>query len=123
MAMGLVPSILSAPQSGAETRRHESRTIRPADVALPAGYKIEVVAKGLTFPSGVAFDVQNRPCVVEAGYAYGETFTTARLLRIDPEGKTTEIAPGRNGPWTGAIIALGQYLNTAIAPDLRVTLD
>lgn len=27
------------------------------------------------------------------------------------------------GPWTGAIVALGTYLNTAIAPDLRVTLD
>lgn len=27
------------------------------------------------------------------------------------------------GPWTGAIIALGTYLNTAIAPDLRATLD
>ncbi len=27
------------------------------------------------------------------------------------------------GPWTGALIALGTYLNTAIAPDLRVTLD
>jgi len=27
------------------------------------------------------------------------------------------------GPWTGAIIALGSYLNTPIAPDLRVTLD
>jgi hypothetical protein len=27
------------------------------------------------------------------------------------------------GPWTGAIIGLGSYPNTAIAPDLRVTLD
>jgi len=27
------------------------------------------------------------------------------------------------GPWTGAIIALPTYLSTALAPDLRVTLD
>jgi len=27
------------------------------------------------------------------------------------------------GPWTGSIISIGSYLNTAIAPDLRVTLD
>jgi hypothetical protein len=28
------------------------------------------------------------------------------------------------GPWTGAIISVtGIYLNTAIAPDLRITLD
>jgi hypothetical protein len=27
------------------------------------------------------------------------------------------------GPWTGSIIALGTYLNSAIAPDLRITLD
>jgi hypothetical protein len=27
------------------------------------------------------------------------------------------------GPWTGSLITPGSYLNTAIAPDLRVTLD
>ena len=27
------------------------------------------------------------------------------------------------GPWTGSIPSLGAYLNTAIAPDLRVTMD
>jgi hypothetical protein len=27
------------------------------------------------------------------------------------------------GPWTGSLIVIGPYLNTAVAPDLRVTLD
>lgn len=78
-----------------------TRPIDPADVALPAGYRIDVVATDLTFPTGVTFDDQNRPYVVEAGYAYGEVFTTPRLLRIEPDGRTTEIAHSDNGPWTG----------------------
>jgi len=27
------------------------------------------------------------------------------------------------GPWTGSLIAIGTYLNSAVAPDLRITLD
>jgi hypothetical protein len=32
------------------------RPIQAADIAVPAGYYIEPVATGLTFPAGVAFD-------------------------------------------------------------------
>lgn len=78
------------------------RTIVPADIALPPGYRIEAVATGLTFPTGVAFDDRGRPHVIEAGYSYGEKWTTPRLLRIEPGGGRTVLAEGgRNGPWTG----------------------
>ncbi len=78
-----------------------ARVANPADVAVPAGYRIEVVATGLNFPTAVAFDGQNRPHVTEAGYSYGEVFATPRLVRIEPGGEITPVAQGTNGPWTG----------------------
>jgi hypothetical protein len=45
-------------------------------------------------------------------------FSQGRVLSTASAGALTG-----SGPWTGAIISLGAYLNTAIAPDLRVTLD
>lgn len=86
-----------------------TRPVNPADIALPAGFRIEAVATGLTFPTGVAFDDQNRPYVVEAGYSYGEVFGTPRLLRIEPGGGTTVIAQGTNGPWTGVAYDKGNF--------------
>src|SRR5438309_1875815 len=55
------------------------RPINPADIGVPCGYCIEPVAVGLTYPSGVAMDDQDRVYVVEAGYSYGEDFQTPRL--------------------------------------------
>lgn len=78
------------------------RVINPDDVALPEGFRIEPVTAGLTFPTGVAFDDDGIPYVVESGYAYGEVWETPRLLRVEPSGKTTVIATGgENGPWNG----------------------
>lgn len=86
------------------------RQVRAEDVALPAGYRIEPIATGLTFPTGVAFDEAGRPHVVEAGYAYGEVWTTPRLLRVEPGGALTTVAEGgRNGPWTGVAFADGTF--------------
>jgi hypothetical protein len=45
-------------------------------------------------------------------------FSQGRVLSTAAAGALTG-----SGPWTGAIISVGQYLNTAIAPDLRVSLD
>jgi glucose/arabinose dehydrogenase len=95
---------------GGQTEFESPRLLRPGDVALPAGYRIEVVATGLTFPTGVAFDERGTPHVVEAGYSYGEDFTVPRLLRIEPGLQPKEIARGtRNGPWTGVTYANGVF--------------
>src|SRR4051812_30789884 len=75
------------PSSGAgETQFAGVRAVRASDVAVPAGYRIEAVASGLTFPTGVAFDSAGAPYVVESGYSYGEVWTTPRLLKIGPSG-------------------------------------
>ncbi len=68
----------------------EQRNLNPADVLLPKDYKIEVVARGLTFPTAVAFDDYGSPYVIEAGYAYGEIFLPPKLFKIE-----------KNGHWNG----------------------
>jgi glucose/arabinose dehydrogenase len=87
---------------GGQTLFDPPRAIKASDVALPAGYKIEPVATGLTFPTGVALDNDGKIYVVEAGYSYGEAWDTPRLLRVEPDGQLTTIAAGaKNGPWNG----------------------
>jgi len=86
------------------------RVIRPQDIAVPAGYRIEKVASGLTFPTAVTFDDQGRVYVVEAGYSPGDSWAVPRLLRLEPDDRFTVIASGdRNGPWTGATFYKGYF--------------
>jgi hypothetical protein len=93
-------------QGGGQAQIATTRSVRPADIALPGGYRIEALATGLTFPTSVIVDDHGIPHVVEAGYSYGEAWTTARLLRVEPDGQTRVIASGgRNGPWSGGSIA------------------
>ena len=95
---------------GAQSEFSPPRATQAADIAVPSGYRVELVASGLTFPTGVAFDDDGKVYVVEAGYSYGEVWTTPRLLRVEPSGSTTTIAQGeRNGPWTGVAYSNGHF--------------
>ena len=94
---------------GGQTDFKPPRVANAADVAVPSGYRVELVTTGLTFPTGVAFDDAGRPYVTEAGYSYGEVFTTPRLLRIEGDGKHTVVASGKNGPWTGVTFSGGAF--------------
>jgi glucose/arabinose dehydrogenase len=105
---------MRASHGGGETEFEGRREVNPRDIALPADYRIEVVATGLSFPADVCFDSQNRPHVVESGYSYGEVFTTPRLVRIESGGRLVEIARGaegqdNNGPWTGVAFHEGAF--------------
>lgn len=98
------------PSSGGAEAEVVKRRVNPDDVALPAGYKIEPVATGLTFPTGVAFDDQGQMYVVESGYSYGETWAEPRLLKISESGETSVIAKGeKNGPWNGVAFHDGYF--------------
>jgi glucose/arabinose dehydrogenase len=89
-------------RGGGQTGSTPARAINTADIAVPEGYKIEVVTTGLTFPTGAALDDSNNLYVIEAGYSYGEVWSEPRLLRIGPGGTTTIVARGpKNGPWSG----------------------
>lgn len=112
----LVPPLLAgcydlrSSDGGGQTDFDGTRTVRAEDIAVPDGYRVEAVATGLTFPTGVAVDDAGVPHVVEAGYSYGEVFTVPRLLRIEADGSLTEVARGeRNGPWTGVAFAQGAF--------------
>ena len=95
---------------GGQTAFTPPRVMQPSDVALPAGYRIEVVASGFTFPTGITFDDAGIPHVVESGYSYGEVWAAPRLLRINADGSVREVASGtRNGPWTGVTFSKGAF--------------
>lgn len=80
------------------------RVVNAADIALPPGYKITAVAKGLTFPSCVAVDDAGNVYVTETGYSYGEVWGEPRLLSVNADGTTSVIARGqKNGPWTSVV--------------------
>ena len=92
---------LRGSKGGGQIETIQPRTINQNDIGLQPGYKIEPVISGLTFPTAVAFDDENKLYVIEAGYSYDEIFGEPKLLRIDGD-KTTLIAKGtNNGPWTG----------------------
>jgi len=85
------------------------RAFDATSIALPAGYRIELVASGLNMPTGVAFDEQGRAYVTEAGYSYGELWTTPRLVRIEPNGRFTQVAAGTDAPWNGVVFDHGDF--------------
>lgn len=73
-----------------------------ADAAkVPEGYRVEVVMRGLTYPTSVEFDDKKNMYVAEAGYSYGDPKPEARVLAVSPEGKIRTVASeGLNGPVT-----------------------
>ncbi len=96
-------------RGGGQTEFTPPREVDASDVALLDGYRIEPVATGLTFPTGVAFDDQGRVYVTESGYSYGEVVTTPRLLRVTPDGGSEVVASGTNPPWNGVTFFDGAF--------------
>jgi hypothetical protein len=98
---------------GGQTSFTSPRQTNVEDIALLEGYQIEPLATGFTFPSGIAFDENENVYVIESGYAYGETFTTPKLIRIEQDGRKTTIAEGKkNGPWNGISYYNGSFYIT-----------
>jgi glucose/arabinose dehydrogenase len=104
-AGSILPGCYSSTPSngGGQGAAGPRRCVSPHDVAVPCGYDVEVVATGLTYPSGIAFDGRGVAYVTEAGFAYGIEPTTPRLVRIEPNGAITPIAVGdpSTAPWNG----------------------
>ncbi|WP_029038210.1 PQQ-dependent sugar dehydrogenase [Salinimicrobium xinjiangense] len=86
------------------------RQVDPTDVLVPDGYKVEVVARGLTFPTAVVENEEGQLFVTESGYAYGEVILSPKLLRVNTNGSTELLVEGeKNGPWTGIIYHDGNF--------------
>jgi hypothetical protein len=95
---------------GGQTKVLLPREVNPSAVAIPTGYRIEPVVTGLTFPTAVEFDEKGNIYLAEAGYSYGESWTTPRLLRVEANGSLTSVAMGTaNGPWTGLAYHKGNF--------------
>jgi glucose/arabinose dehydrogenase len=101
---------LRSSKGGGQIKSLSERRINTADIAISPGYKIEAVASGLSFPTGITIDDKGNAYVVEAGYSYGEVWTEPKLIRIEPNGKLSVIATGeKNGPWTGITFYNGDF--------------
>src|SRR5689334_5228178 len=60
----------------------------PSAAEVPPGYQVELVLSGLSCPSSVEFDNQGALYIAEAGYGDGNEATSARITRLDREGRT-----------------------------------
>ncbi len=73
--------------------------MRPADISVPEGFVIKVAAEGLSAPTMVAFDDEERMLVAESGYCPdpdecpGES-GVAKVTRIEEDGDKTVLASG-----------------------------
>ena len=74
--------------------------VDPADVAVPPGYRVEVVMAGLSFPTAIEFAPDGTVFVAEGGSTWPtRPYMPARLLRLDPRGDLDVIAvEGLGGP-------------------------
>jgi glucose/arabinose dehydrogenase len=101
--------VFSGSEGGGEVMTPASHTLSRGDVALAAGYEIDVIANHLTFPTSVTFDDRGDVYVTEAGYSYGDVFTVPRLLRLREGDAPEVVASGNNGPWTGVTFHGGAF--------------
>lgn len=101
---------------------------RVTSVALPAGYRIDQVVTGLTFPTSIAWDDEGRMYIAEAGYAYGpKQVGPGRVIRIDDplkpiESTRTVVATGLSSPATDVKIR-GEEMYVAHRGYLSVQRD
>ncbi len=59
-------------------------------IELASGFKVEKVAEGLNFPTGIAWDSQNEMYVLEAGGGFLEEPPPARILKVT-NGQLAEV--------------------------------
>src|SRR5687768_3881282 len=74
-----------SPKASAVGRAPESLPRVPVPDAsaaqVPSGYRVEIVASGLTYPTSIEFDDSGAIYVAESGFNYGDDMTHARILR------------------------------------------
>ena len=100
---------LRSSQGGGEAE-NAARQIDATDIAVPEGFRVDVVASGLTFPTGITFDESGQIYLVESGYSYGETWAEPKLLKLSSENRTEVVAKGdKNGPWNGVAFHDGSF--------------
>lgn len=94
--------VVSQPNPSLTAPDELPKIVRPdaAAAEVPAGYHVDVVISGLTYPSSVEFDNDGNMFVAEAGYVYGDEAAPARILRISRSGDTAIVADQLSAPIT-----------------------
>jgi glucose/arabinose dehydrogenase len=77
---------------------------------VPPGYRAEVVARDLVYPTAITFDDRGNVYIAEAGYAYGDLAAPARVLRVSPAGGFEVVADQLTGPVTDILWNRGRLL-------------
>lgn len=93
---------------------------REGDFSLAEGYRLEMVAGGLVFPTSIEFDDEGRIYVLEGGFSYPTTEAVARVLRLDPGGPV-EVARGFRGPATALTFHDGAFFIAEGGNPARIT--
>lgn len=85
----------AALQKSTQHKHVQSLAANPSAVNVPEGYKLEVVAEGLNYPTDITFGGNGEIFVSEAG---GHTYGTApaqapeaRILQVNPDGSTRPV--------------------------------
>ena len=60
-------------------------------IQIDPRFRVEKVAAGLTYATGMAWDDQGRLHVLEAGGGFTEETPPARILRVEPNGQSTVV--------------------------------
>jgi glucose/arabinose dehydrogenase len=68
--------------------------------AVPAGYRVEVFATDLVYPTSIEFDNDGNTFIAEGGYVYGDAAAPARIWRVGKDREMQIVADQLNGPIT-----------------------
>ena len=70
-----------------------ARPVRPEEIRLPSGYRIEPVVTGLSYPTSLTWDDDGNMLVAESTVPFGRVGPTEiRILRIDRNGAHQTVA-------------------------------
>lgn len=95
LALSLLGAGPSAPGAG--------HLLTESELQVPEGYQVQIMANGLNFATAVEVADDGTVYVAEAGYAYGNIRTPARVLRVGEDGATEVVAEDFNGPIAGLV--------------------
>lgn len=95
---------------------------------LEPGYKAEVFASGLTYPTSIAFDAKGTVYTCESGSAPGDPIARCRVLKLSPDGSVVVVADQLPAPindllWNVGLLYISCRGKIVVIPDGGVAYD
>ena len=95
--------------ASAAERLFLERHVDPDALRVPAGFRVEVAATGLTNPSSLDFDEGGDIFVGEMGSPAASAYQPGRIVRVRPDGSSEAVADGFSGSITGLVYYQGVF--------------